>query len=86
MRGVRQTWNERCWLCQEPRENSGVSGYVCREKYPGVLVPYKCDVSKDDELEKMFEWTREPPRRSLTFADKRRRDESHAGRERVALT
>ncbi|ODM90321.1 Dehydrogenase/reductase SDR family member 11 [Orchesella cincta] len=26
------------------------------KKYPGVLVPYKCDVSKDEELEKMFEW------------------------------
>ncbi|ODM87480.1 Dehydrogenase/reductase SDR family member 11 [Orchesella cincta] len=26
------------------------------KKYPGKLIPYKCDISKDDELEKMFEW------------------------------
>ncbi|CAL8108490.1 unnamed protein product [Orchesella dallaii] len=26
------------------------------KNYPGVLIPYKCDVSNDEEVEKMFEW------------------------------
>jgi len=27
-----------------------------KKNYPGELVPYKCDVSKDEEVDKMFEW------------------------------
>jgi len=29
------------------------------QKYPGKLVAYKCDVSKDEDIEEMFKWIKQ---------------------------